>query len=124
MSLSPIKLAAMAIFATAVLAACEPSSDPSGDVGAGPVQGDAERIVIDDRLFEPNTLELTPGKEVTIEIVNNDGGPHDFAIDAIDLNTGTIESGETASARFTVPEGTTEFRCTYHDGMDGRIEPR
>jgi plastocyanin len=124
MSLSPIKLVAVAIFATAALAACAPSSEPSGDVAAGPAGGEAEQIVIDDGMFEPDTLELTPGEEVTIEIVNNDGGPHDFAIDTLDLNTGTIESGETASARFTVPKGTTEFRCTYHDGMDGRIEPR
>ena len=124
MSLSPIKLVAVAILGTAVLTACQPSSDPAGDVRAGPARGDAERIVIDDRAFEPTTLELTPGDVVMVEITNKDGGAHDFAIDALDLNTGNIESGEVATARFTVPEGTTEFRCTYHDGMNGRIEAR
>jgi plastocyanin len=124
MSLSPTKLAAGAVFATALLVACTKTSDPSGNVGAGPVRGDAERIVIVDRAFEPKILELTAGEEVVIEVTNGDGGAHDFAIDSLDLNTGNIEPGEVATATFAVPEGTTKFRCTYHDGMEGRIEAR
>ena len=127
MSLSPIKLAAMALSATALLAACTKSSNPSGDVAAGPAGAAgaaAERIVIDDGAFDPGVLELPAGEEVVIEVTNEDGAAHDFAIDDLNLNTGTIDSGGIATARFTVPEGSTKFRCTFHDGMDGRIEAR
>ena len=124
MILSPIKLFAAAVFTAALLVACAKTSDPSGNVGAGPAGGDAEQIVIVDRAFEPRTLELTAGQEVVVEVTNEDGAGHDFAIDSLDLNTGTVESGKVATATFTVPEGTTKFRCTYHSGMEGRIEAR
>jgi plastocyanin len=47
---------------------------------------------------------------------------HDFAIEAADLNTGTIQAGAVTAATFTVPEGTTEFVCTFHRGMTGTIQ--
>jgi len=124
MSLSPIKLAATAVVATALLVACAKSSDPSGNVDAGPAGGSAERIVIVDGGFEPSTLELSPGEDIAVEITNEDERPHDFAIDDLNLNTANIDPGEVATARFTVPDGTTRFRCTYHSGMEGRIEAR
>jgi plastocyanin len=43
-------------------------------------------------------------------------------IEAADLNTGTIEPGAVATATFTVPEGSTEFKCTFHRGMAGTIQ--
>jgi plastocyanin len=114
----------MALFATALLVACEKSSNPSGNVSAGPAGGNAELIVIEDRAFRPSTLEASPGEEIVVEITNEDGAAHDFAIDALKLNTGNIDPGEVATARFAVPDGTTRFRCTYHSGMEGRIEAR
>ena len=91
--------------------------------GAGSATGDAAKIqaVGGDR-FTPKTLELPAGEAVTIEITNADGRAHDFAIEAADLNTGTIQAGAVATATFTVPEGTTEFVCTFHRGMTGTIQ--
>ena len=105
------------------LAACGNSSDPVGNVAAGSATGDAAKIqaVGGDR-FTPKTLELPAGEAVTIEITNADGRAHDFAIEAADLNTGTIQAGAVATATFTVPEGTTEFVCTFHRGMTGTIQ--
>lgn len=105
------------------LAACSNSSDPVGNVAAGSATGDAAKIqaVGGDR-FTPKTLELPAGEAVTIEITNADGRAHDFAIEAADLNTGTIQAGAVATATFTVPEGTTEFVCTFHRGMTGTIQ--
>jgi plastocyanin len=105
------------------LAACSNSSDPVGKVAAGSATGDAAKIqaVGGDR-FTPKTLELPAGEAVTIEITNADGRAHDFAIEAADLNTGTIQAGAVATATFTVPEGTTEFVCTFHRGMTGTIQ--
>jgi plastocyanin len=105
------------------LAACSNSSDPVGNVVAGSATGDAAKIqaVGGDR-FNPKTLELPAGEAVTIESTNADGRAHDFAIEAADLNTGTIQAGAVATATFTVPEGTTEFVCTFHRGMTGTIQ--
>ena len=105
------------------LAACSNSSDPVGKVAAGSATGDAAKIqaVGGDR-FTPKTLELPASEAVTIEITNADDRAHDFAIKAADLNTGTIQAGAVATATFTVPEGTTEFVCTFHSGMTGTIE--
>jgi plastocyanin len=104
-------------------AACGFSSQPSGDVSEGPATGDAVQIVADDGAFTPDSLQLTAGEEVTIEIRNEDGTPHDFVVEALDLNTGIIEPGEAATATFTVPDDVTEFECTLHGGMSGRIDP-
>jgi nitrite reductase (NO-forming) len=105
------------------LAACSNSSDPVGNVGSGPATGDAAKIeAFDGDRFTPATLELPAGEKVTIEITNTDDRAHDFAIEAAGLNTGTIEAGAVATATFTVPEGTSEFVCTFHSGMTGTIE--
>jgi plastocyanin len=105
------------------LAACSNSSDPVGNVTSGPATGDAAKIqAVDGNRFTPKTLKLPAGKAVTIEITNTDDAAHDFAIEAADLNTGTIQAGAAATATFTVPEGTTKFKCTFHGGMTGTIE--
>ena len=105
------------------LTACSNSSDPVGKVAAGPATRDAAKIeAADGDRFTPATLELPAGKEVTVEITNTDDRAHDFAIETADLNTGTIKAGAVATATFTVPEGTTEFVCTFHRGMTGTIE--
>ena len=117
-----VRFAGIALFAIATMAACRPSSDPSGDVAAGPAAGEAERIVITDGGYEPDDLELTAGTTVTVEVRNEDDRAHDFAIEALDINTGTIEPNEAANVKFTVPDTATEFVCTYHSDMKGRIE--
>jgi len=105
------------------LAACSNSSDPVGSVASGPATGNAAKIeAAAGNRFTPGTLELPAGEKVTIEITNTDDAAHDFAIEAAGLNTGTIQSGAVATATFTVPEGSTEFVCTFHRGMAGTIE--
>ena len=105
------------------LAACSNSSGPVGNVAAGPATGGAAKLAaVDGDRFTPATLELPAGEEVTIQITNSDDRAHDFAIEAADLNTGTIQAGAVATATFTVPEGTTEFVCTFHRGMTGTIK--
>jgi plastocyanin len=105
------------------LAACTNSSDPVGDVASGPATGNAIKIqAADGNRFTPKTLKLPAGKQVTIQITNTDDRAHDFAIEAADLNTGTIQAGAAATATFTFPEGITKFKCTFHRGMTGTIE--
>ena len=115
--------AVITVTALGALAACSNSSDPVGNVASSPAAGDAVKIqAVDGNRFTPATLQLPAGKEVTIEITNADDRAHDFAIEAADLNTGTIKAGAVATATFTVPEGTTKFKCTFHRGMTGTIQ--
>ena len=106
-----------------LLSSCESGSEVSGDVSIGSARADAVELVTDKMVFIPGTLELPAGEKVTVEIANADDIPHDFVIESIDLSTGAIEGGEAATATFTVPDSGTEFVCTIHRGMTGRIEP-
>jgi plastocyanin len=96
-------------------------SRPQGGLRPGH-RGRGQIEAADGDRFTPATLELSAGEKVTIEITNTDDRAHDFAIEAANLNTGTIQPGAVATATFTVPEGTTEFVCTFHRGMTGTIQ--
>ena len=103
------------------LAACN-SSDPVGDVAKGPASNPDAAVEMVGGSFEPETLNLKAGDEVTVEVTNNDSTAHDFAIEELNLNTGMVEADEVATATFTVPDDGVEFVCTLHPDMTGRIE--
>jgi plastocyanin len=103
------------------LSACN-SSEPAGDVAQGAAAADSIKVVATASSFDPGTLELEAGEKVTVEVTNDDDMAHDFAIESLELNTGTIEAGEVANATFTVPDEGVEFVCTFHPDMTGRIE--
>jgi plastocyanin len=71
--------------------------------------------------FAPTRLELPAGEQVTVEVTNDGSNQHNFTIDSLDLSTGTMSGGDVNTATFTVPDGTTEFRCTFHKDMTGTI---
>jgi plastocyanin len=108
--------------AVALLAACGRTVEASGDVARGPATGDAINVIADDNVFKPDVLELDEGSKVTVEMTNEGNEPHNFTVEELDLSTGTIEPGKTATATFTVPGESTPFVCTLHAGMDGSIE--
>jgi plastocyanin len=113
------------VFAFALLsAACSNTSESSGDVDRGEASGDALGIIAEDTEFRPAIFDAEPGNKVTVEIVNKDDSSHDFAVESLGLDTGTIDPNQIATATFTMPDKALEFVCTYHDGMTGRIEPR
>jgi plastocyanin len=93
----------------------------SGDVRSGVGSADAVKVALHDDEFEPDVLRRRPGTEVSVEVRNEGGQGHNFTIDELDLSTGTVEPGNVVTATFTVPEGTTEYRCTFHPGMTGEI---
>lgn len=112
-------LLAAAVFAGLAVACSGPQ--PSGDVRNGPAGDGATRIAADDSFFRPQSLELPAGENVTLEIANEGGIPHDFSIDEVDISTGVIEPGGVRTITFEVPDGTTRFVCKLHGGMDGTI---
>jgi plastocyanin len=93
----------------------------SGDVRSGVGGADAVKVALHDDEFEPDVLRTRAGTEVSVEVRNEGGQGHNFTIDELDLSTGTVEPGNVVTATFTVPEGTTEYRCTFHPGMTGEI---
>jgi plastocyanin len=105
-----------------LLAAC--GAERSGDVSSGPGGPDAIAVTAVDNAFAPARLELTAGEEIEVAVTNEGGMTHDFTIEAPELSTGPLEPGDVATARFTVPDGQTTFRCTNHGGMEGTIVGR
>jgi len=93
----------------------------SGDVHEGSPGSDAVEVVQHDDAFEPEALHLEAGTEVDVEVRNEGSDGHNFTIDALDLSTGTVEPGHVVTATFVVPNGTTEYHCTFHPGMRGEI---
>lgn len=106
-----------------LLVACQ-GAERSGDIRDGAGGPDAVRIVMEDNTFTPDSLELPAGTEAEIEIANDGNAVHDFTIDDLELSSGAMNAGEIVTATFDVPEGTTEFHCTIHGGMDGTIVGR
>ena len=93
----------------------------SGDVHEGAAGSDAVEVVLQDDAFVPDGLRLEAGTEVDVEVRNEGSNEHNFTIDALDLSTGTIEPGQVMTATFEVPNGMTEYHCTFHPGMRGQI---
>jgi plastocyanin len=112
---------AVVVIALMLLALTACSRDRSGDVQEGPADSDAVEVVLQDDEFDPDVLELEAGTEVTVEVRNDGGNQHNFTIDDLNLSTGTVEPGQVVTATFEVPDGTTQYRCTFHPGMDGEI---
>jgi plastocyanin len=91
------------------------------DDGGGGGSTEAE-VVAQDFSFDPTTLDLPAGGEVTVTLNNEGEAEHSFTSDDLDVET-EAEGGESSEVTFTAPdEGTAEFHCKYHpDKMKGEI---
>jgi plastocyanin len=119
--MKPWSRAFVVILAVTHMALTGCSRERSGDVRDGTASDDAVEIVLEDDAFVPDVLRLDAGEEIDVEVRNDGSYGHNFTIDALDLSTGTVDPGEVMTTTFVVPNGTTEFRCTFHPGMDGEI---
>lgn len=117
------RLTLAAATAATLLAACGGEAPAAGDVRMGPADGDAIEVAAVDNDFEPASLELDAGSEVTIEVTNEGDRPHNLVIDELGLSTGTLEPGDVATATFTVPETPVTYYCSFHSGMKGELQP-
>lgn len=75
--------------------------------------------------FKPNTITVKKGQPVTITFVN-DGGFHDFVIDAFNVKSDVIGSGKTTTITFTPDKtGSFEYYCGVSNhramGMKGTL---
>jgi plastocyanin len=79
---------------------------------------DANRIVVKDFMFTPNTLTVKAGTSVTW--ANLDDEPHTVVSDAGLFRSGAMDTNESFSFKFDKP-GTYHFTCSIHPRMVGTI---
>jgi plastocyanin len=104
--------AAVLVLALAV-AACGSSSRPrSAASGVGVT------IAIRNYAYEPAAVTVAPGAKITF--VNHDQTSHTASSDKPGFDTGTLNSGQTATVRLDKP-GTYAYGCQFHAFMRGTI---
>ena len=112
------------VLSLALIALTACARERSGDVHDGSANAPVQSVVMQDDEFAPDELRLEAGTKVQVEVRNEGTQGHNFTIDALNLSTGTVEPGTVVTATFTVPNGTSEYHCTFHPGMTGQIVAR
>ncbi len=116
-------LGMVALAGALMLGACGRAVEASGNITDGPAPDGAVKVVAADNDFVPDTIKAKAGEVVTVEVANRGDSDHNFVIAEMDVSTGTLKPGETATATFQMPESSTEFVCTFHGGMEGELVP-
>ena len=111
-------LAPLALAAALVLAGCgdDGGGDGTGVAAAAPVTG-VTRVAAKDNRFTPPAVQVPAGTTLTWAF--EDGlVPHDVTGDG--WRSGDPQRKGTFARTFDRP-GTYSYRCTVHDGMNGRV---
>jgi plastocyanin len=106
--------------ASATTAAPETTSAPETTAATG---GEDEfKLTASDFKWEPNSLDLQAGSEVSVEVSNQGQTVHSFTFADADADQ-DIPAGEDATITFTAPDaGTYQFICKYHpNAMTGSV---
>ena len=85
---------------------------------ASRAQAASHTVRITNFAFQPTNLTISAGDTVTF--VNDDGAPHTATSDAGAFDTGRLNTGQSASLRFS-GAGTHNYICTIRPRMKGRI---
>jgi plastocyanin len=89
----------------------------AGDVSSGPATGEAQHLVMRDNAFEPTSITVASGSPVQIELRNDGQANHNFTSEALHVSTGPMKTGDVKTVTVSIPKGTTQFICTWHQGM-------
>jgi plastocyanin len=108
--LVPLALAAV------VLAGCGGEGGGNAGADAAPVTG-VTQVAAKDNQFTPPAIQVAAGTTVTWEFKDR-FVPHDVSGDG--FSSGEPRRSGSFSHTFDQP-GTYAYRCTLHDGMDGRV---
>lgn len=112
MRITPRFAGAAALLAL-TLAACGSGDSSSSDASCD--KPDSPDVEVVDNGFEPKTLCVKPGTEVTWSWTGKQ--PHNVAGEGI-----TSELQKEGTFTHTFPaRGTFEYRCTVHAGMNGKV---
>ncbi len=76
--------------------------------------------------FEPDEIQVHEGETVRLKLINAGSLSHNIHLEGVPVETETVQSGSTATVRFTAQSaGTVQFFCDVpgHEqaGMTGRI---
>ena len=105
----------------------------SGTSAAATASGTLEIVATDEAgqfRFSPDRIEVAPGQQVTVRVVNRGASAHDFAVPDLGVETGLIDPGQEKTVTFTAPSKPGEYRfiCTVpgHEqlGMHGVLAVR
>ncbi|MDQ4124359.1 MAG: cupredoxin domain-containing protein [Actinomycetota bacterium] len=119
------KLAALLAVALLGAAGCgesaesdDPDPPPRGDQGSGA----STEVRATDFAFDPELIEVDPGQDAEITLVNAGNVAHTFTSEELDVDV-EAASGAEASATFTAPDedGTFEYVCRFHPQMKGEV---
>jgi plastocyanin len=121
-------LVSVALISVLTLAASACSKNDSGSSGGssgggsdgGGGGGGGTAVSIANFAFDPNTLSVTSGQEVTVSVTNNDTTEHSFTLDDGSGEV-DVEPGDAKDLTFSVTEST-GWHCKYHPQMTGTIE--
>ena len=110
------------------IAACGDDDDATGDGASSGATADADLTVVlkDTMQFEPETITLAPGEEITINLENRGNIKHNFSIDAADVDQ-DLDPARSAYVTFRAPSepGEYEIYCSIpgHEdaGMVGTL---
>ena len=120
-----LRLLAVLSAASLALGGCGGDDEDGGDGAAagacGGEGGTSVSMEAADFKFEPDELVAPAGEQVTVEFTNQDDAPHTFTIEDLDCDTGSVDSGQSATLTFTMPEEETGFICTIHPDMTGTL---
>ena len=109
-------LVPLALAAAFVLAGCGDDGGDAGAAAAAPAAG-VTRVAAKDNKFTPPAIQVAAGTTVTWAF--EDGlVPHDVTGDG--WRSGDPQRKGTFAHTFDRP-GTYSYRCTVHDGMNGRV---
>ena len=109
-------LLVLAVLAAAVVLAGCGDEGGGGGADAAPVTGVSE-VTAEDNKFTPPAIQVAAGTEVTWEFKDR-FVPHDVTGDG--WKSDEPRRSGTFTHTFDRP-GTYPYRCTVHDGMDGRV---
>lgn len=92
------------------------SSTTSAGTGGEGVEGDT--VTISNFAYEPPTLIVASGSEVTV--TNNDEAAHTLTAKDMAFDTGNLAKGQSAKVKVE-GSGEIEYFCTIHEYMTGLI---
>lgn len=106
-----LALISIAMIAMLMLAACGDDDDPTAtpaDTGTG---GNGEAIhvqMLDTMRFDPDTITVAAGQQVTIDLENAGVIPHTFTVDEANADF-ELDGGERETFTFTAPSDPGEY---------------
>ena len=77
----------------------------------GAQNGNQQSVDLVDIAFQPNELTIPAGQDVTINLTNKGKLPHTFTIDQLQVDSGPVDPGSTATVTINAPAGDYQYYC-------------